>query len=408
MANTRRYLALSSVRQLWRYRLRSGLTVCCAGLGVAGVVVSVNYAAGGRQQVLDQIRRMGTNVVMVNARPDRARAGRARTGSIVTTLREQDVDAIRHDVAEVVRASPIVSVPLRLKAGDYSKVSPIIGCEPSYFAIKAWPLADGAIFDEADVRRAARVALLGRTVAADLFGDESAVGQRLFINRVPFVVGGVLSERGQGLDLANEDQQVYVPLTTAMGRLSNVDYFNALALEVRSWNDMDRAAAAVTDVVRRHHRASSNGPDDFLVQSQKELVDTQIASSARLAFLVRWVGWSGLLVAGLGVLAIAWIAARHRTTEVGTRRALGATARDIFFQFALEALMLAALGSLAGLVLGWAGTDVVTSRARLPFVFDTSAAIAAPTAALVLNFAFSAWPAWRAALLDPATALQHE
>jgi len=397
-----------SVRQLWRFRLRSSLVVGCASLGVAGVIVSVDFAAGGRQQVLDQIRRMGTNVVMVTAQPDRARGGRARTGAIVTTLREGDYTAVRREVADVVRSSPIVSIALRLKAGDFSKVSPVVGCEPAYFAIKSWPIDQGTAFDDTDVRRSARVALLGRTVASDLYGTKSPIDRRLFINRVPFTVLGVMTERGQGLDVANEDQQVYVPLTTAMRRLMNIDYFNGIALEIRSWNEMDRSAADIAGVLRVRHRASATHPDDFQVQSQKELVDTQVASSGRLGFLVSWVGWSGLVVSGLGVLAMAWIAVRDRTTEVGTRRALGATAMNIFVQFAFEAAVLAAVGSAAGLALGWSGTRIVAHQAQVPFVFDALAASLALGSALLLNLTFSTWPAYRAATLDPVEALKHE
>jgi putative ABC transport system permease protein len=368
----------------------------------------VNFAAGGRQRVLEQVQRMGTNIVMVTAVADRARAGRARTGSIATTLKPSDYDAIRRDVGNVVRSSAIVSTALRLKGGEFSKVSVVVGCEPAYFEIKAWPTSDGAGFDDADVRRSARVALLGHTVASDLFGTASPIGERLFINRVPFVVGGVLTERGQGLDVANEDQQVYVPLTTAMRRLTNVDYFNAIALEIRRWNDMDRVAAAVSDLLNARHRTSGSHPSDFQVQNQKELMDTQLASSARLAFLVRWVAWSGLLVSGIGVLSMAWIAVRDRTREIGTRRALGAARTDVFLQFAFEAIVLTVFGSVVGLGLGWLGTTVVARRTLLPFVFDRGAAALAIGCAFVVNTAFSAWPAYRAARLDPVVALRHE
>ena len=408
MSRTSVYIVRGSLRQLWRYRLRSGLVICCAALGAAGVIVSVNFAAGGRQQVLDQIRRMGTNIVMVTAQPDRARAGRARTGSIVTTLRGSDYTAIRREVGDVVRSSAIVSTALRLKAGDFSKVSPVVGCEPSYFGIKAWSINDGAPFDDADMRRSARVALLGHTVASDLYGTEPPIGQRLFVNRVPFVVVGVLSERGQGLDVSNEDQQIYVPLTTAMRRLANIDYFNAIALEIQSWSEMDRSAAAVSELLNVRHRTSRTRPADFQVQNQKELVDTQLASSARLAFFVRWVAWTGLMVSGLGVLAMAWIGVRDRTAEIGTRRALGATDVDVFFQFGFEAMVLAMLGSITGLGIGWLGTGAVAARAPLPFVFDGGAATLAIGAALLVNIAFSTWPAYRAARLDPVVALQHE
>src|SRR5262249_15024790 len=158
---------------------------------------------------------------------------------------------------------------------------------------------------------------IGDTVASDLFGTESPVGQRLLINRTPFLVLGVLAERGQGLDVANEDQQVYVPLTTAMHRLTSVDYFTAIALEIRDWHEMDAAAASIRNLLRVQHRSSPTRPEDFQVQNQKALADTQLAASDRLGFFVRWVGSSGLFVSGLGVLAMAWVAVRDRTTEIG-------------------------------------------------------------------------------------------
>jgi putative ABC transport system permease protein len=404
------YLIAGAFRQMWRFRLRSGLVVCCAAVGVAGIIASVNYASSGRQQILDQIRRMGTNTVMISAQQSRATAGRARTGSIVTTLREADYTALRRDLTGHVRSSAIVTQSFRLKAGDFSKAATVVGCEPSYFTIKSWPVEAGEIFDAPDLRRSARVALVGHTVAADLYGSDSAaaIGQRLFINRVPFEVAGVLAERGQGLDIANEDEQVYVPLTTAMRRLLNLDYFNAVVFEIADWNDMDASARMITGILHVRHHTMAGQRDDFQVQNQKELVDTQLASSARLVFFVRWIGVSGLLVSGLGVLAIAWITVRDRTTEIGTRRALGATASDVFFQFVFEASVLAAIGAASGLWIGRIASALIAARAKLPFVFERTPAMTALTTALLLNLLFSAWPAFRAARLDPIQALKYE
>jgi putative ABC transport system permease protein len=408
MPSTYRYLIPGACRQMWRYRVRSGLVVSCAALGVAGVMTSVNFASSGREQVLDQIRRIGTNIILVTAQQNRATAGRARTGLIVTTLRKADYATLRRDVADVTRSSAIVTQSFRLKAGDFSKVAPVLGCEPSYFAMKSWSLQTGEIFDATDMRRSARVALIGHTVAVDLYGTDSAVGQRIFINRVPFDVVGVLTERGQALDIVNEDQQVYVPLTTAMRRLLNVDYFSGIVFEIGDWANMDASARTIADLLRVRHRSPAGQREDFQVQNQKELVDTQVASSARLAFFVRWIGVSGLMVSGLGVLAIAWIAVRDRTTEIGTRRALGATASDVFFQFVFEAFVLAAIGVVAGLGLGRAASQVTAARSHLPFVFQRSTAVVSMMSALLLNLVFAAWPAFRAAQLDPIRAVKHE
>jgi putative ABC transport system permease protein len=402
------YLIQVALRQISRYRLRSALVIICAALGVAGAIAAVNYASGGRQEVLDQIQRLGTNIIVVSAKQSRAVAGRERTGSIVTTLTEPDYLALRRELLGPVTASALVLAPLRLKAGFLSKVSPVIGVEPDYFPMKSWTLKTGMFFGQDDVRRSARVALLGHTVAEELFGNDDPVGQRLFINRVPFEVTGVLDERGTGLDAANEDGQVYVPLTAAMRRLLNIDYYNAILFEIPDLSEMEQAEQRITEFLRVRHRISAYRPVDFQVQSQRELIDTQIAAADRLGFLVSWIGFSALVVAGLGILAIAWIAVRDRTVEIGTRRALGATAPDVFFQFVFEATVLAAVGVSLGLALGWWSSRIIADQADLAFVFDSGNAAVAMIVAFVLNLSFASWPAVRAARMDPIEALRHE
>jgi len=398
----------SGWRQLRRFRLRSMLVICCAALGVAGAITAVNYASAGQQQVLEQIRRLGTNLVVVSAKQSRSVAGRERTGTIVTTLVEADYIALRRELLGPVRSSARVSAPLRLKAGFLSKVSPVVGVEPDYFPMKSWELTSGRYFDTGEIRHSARVALLGHTTASDLFGDASPIGERLFINRVPFEVIGVLAERGSGLDNTNEDGQVFVPLTSAMRRLLNVDYYTSILFEIPDVRDMAQAEGGIAALLRTRHRISRSRPDDFQVQSQRELIDTQLASSERLGFLVRWVGFSALIVAGLGILAIAWIAVRDRTREIGTRRALGATAPDIFFQFIFEATVLATFGVMLGFGFGWWASRLTAEQSGLVFVFDSFNAAVAMIMAFVLNLLFASWPALRAARMDPIRALQHE
>lgn len=405
---TRRYLMLGALRQMWRFPLRSLLVVLCAALGVAGAITAVNYASGGREQVLDQIRRLGTNLVIVSAEQSRAMAGRERTGGIVTTLVEEDYRALTRDLDDIVRSSALVVSQLRLKAGYLSKTVPVVGVEPDYFAMKWWQLDAGELFDDDALRRSTRVVLLGHGVAADLYPDGFPVGQTLFINRVPFQVAGVLAERGPGIDGSNEDQQVYVPLTTAMRRLMNVTHYSAILLEVRQPAALTPAIQDAAALLRVRHRISPFRPDDFRVQSQQGLIDTQLASADRLAFLVGWIGISALVVSGIGILAIAWIGVRDRISEIGTRRALGATAPDVFFQFSFEAVVLAGIGVLCGVGLGWAVSYVTAVQVGLPFVFDRANALLALTLALLLNLLFASGPALRAARLDPISALKHE
>jgi putative ABC transport system permease protein len=298
-----------------------------------------------------------------------------------------------------------------LKAGSFSKNATVVGCEPNYPKIKDWHLQAGSFFDQGDLRRVGRVAVLGYTVAQDLFGrdlsPESLLGRRLLINRVPFVVIGVLAERGQGLDVANEDSQVFVPLSAAMRRLTNIDYLSAILFEVDSWQNMDATEDEIADVLRSRHRAGQ-GRDDFQVQNQKTLIATQDAAAQKLGRFVRWIGISGLVVAGLGGLAVTWISVKERTVEIGTRRALGATSPDIFFQILFETSVVSLLGAAAGLVAGWESSRLLADWTHLPFVFDVAGAGFATAFGMATNLTFAILPSRRAARINPIRALRFE
>lgn len=403
------HILAGSLRSIRRFPLRSGLLLLSAMLGVAGVTSAINYAAEGRLKALDQIRRMGTNTLMVTPQQSRAVGGRARTGAIVTTLAEQDYAAIQRELPDITESSATTTGSFLVKAGDLSKNScEVIGVEPAYFGIRNWAVADGVGFDSMDVRRSSRVVLLGWTVARDLFADASPVGRRVLINRVPFNVTGVLAERGQSLDAGNEDNQVYIPLTTAMHRLMNVTYYSSMVFEIADWDRMDEDAQTIRQTLTRRHHVLANLPADFQIQNQKSLIDTETLTAEKLAFLVRWVGLSGLFVSGLGILAITWIAVRERIGEIGTRRALGATASDILFQFLFEAAIVSLVGSLVGLAAGWEGSRIIAQRVGLPFYFDWPAARFVILLSAGLNLAFALFPSGEAALLNPVRALKYE
>jgi putative ABC transport system permease protein len=402
-------LMAGSLRLIWRFRLRSGLILLSALMGVGGVISAINYAAEGRMKVLSRIQRLGTNVLVVTPQLSRNVGGRAKTGTIVTTLVVADYAEILRETLDIEKSSATITTSFPVKAGDLSKSNCIVmGTEPDYARIRHWQTTEGEFYEMPEMRRAARVAVLGSTVRRDLFDSESPIGKRIFINRVPFEVIGVLEERGQGLDATNEDNQVYVPLSTAMRRLANVDYFGSILFAVTSWDKMDETTQAIHQVLSKRHRVSGNLPEDFQIQNQKALIDTEIASSSRLTFLVRWVGLSGLAVSGLGILAICWIAVGERVGEIGIRRALGATKSDIFFQFLFEAVVISVLGCFAGIIAGWQDTEYIAHRADLPFFSDWTSALLVAGFAIFMNLVFALIPSRRAALLDPIRALKSE
>jgi putative ABC transport system permease protein len=400
-------LAVAS-RNFWRYRLQAVLLIAASITGTGGVIVSTGYAAGGRQKILDQFAQLGTNVIIVTPQQSRAVGGRARTGSVVTTLNESDYKAIVQSVAGITSSSPTVSSTLRIRAGDLTKNTTIVGCNPEYFAIKHWAIALGFSFDESALRPQPRTALLGATAARDLFGEVDPTGSRITINRVPFTVEGVLAERGQGLDSSNEDDQVYVPLDTAMHRLMKIDFFNSIMLTLENRLSMESATDQIHQLVGRRHHHGASFEDDFLVQNRKSLIDTQLSAFSRLTFLVRWIAVSALVVSSLGVFAVTWIGIRNRTREVGTCRAIGATRRDILVQFFSEGSLGALVGGSAGVAFAYAVLRFIDGRVQQPFLFSATDAFLEAFTSIALYSAFTLISSLRAIRIQPLVALTTE
>ena len=397
-----------AVRNFWRFRLQAVLIVVASLTGTAGVLVSTGYAAGGRQKILDQFAQMGTDVIIVTPQQSRAAGGRARTGSLVTTLDPGDYRAIKQSVDNISSSSPTVAAVLRIRSGDLTKNATVVGCTPEYFAIKHWLPVLGELFDERANRQQARVALLGATAAQDLFGDGDPTGSRITINRIPFTVAGVMSERGQGLDASNEDDQVYVPLDTAMHHLLNVNYFNAILLQMDSRSQMDDATEQIRQLVGERHRHIAPAGDDFVLQNRKSLLDTQLSVFGRLTFLVRWIAGSGLVVSSFGVFAVTWIGIRNRTREVGTRRALGATRLDILLQFFSEGTLGALIGCGTGMATGYLVLRAIAARLNQPLMFSMAAAGLELFLSVALYSTFTLTSSFRAIRIEPLVALRAE
>lgn len=397
-----------AARNFLRYRLQAVLIAVATMSGTAGVIVSAGYAAGGRQKVFDQFSRLGTNVIIVSPQQSKSVGGRARTGALVTTLTASDYAAIQRLVPGIAKSSASVSAVLRLRAGDLTKNVSVIGCEPGYFDIKHWRTTRGAIFDDAADRQQTRTALLGVNVSRDLFGDDDPTGARITVNKIPFVVAGVLAERGQGLDAANEDDQIYVPVQTAMHRLMNVDYFTLILFAADDWSHMDKIAHDMNDLLAARHRTAQSSAADYQIQSQKTLIDTQLVTFNRLTFLMQWISVSALVVSSLGVFALTWLGVRNRTQEIGTRRAIGAVKMDIFIQFFTEASLGGFIGCGTGLGLSYVALRIIDNRVAQPFVFSPGIAAVEATLSVLLYSTFALLSSLRAIGIEPLVALHSE
>lgn len=401
-------VARQAARTVIRFRGRYSVMAACAFVGVSSFASAVTYASAGRQKVAEQLTRLGANLLIVTPTQSRSVGGRARTGDIVTTLVDGDRDEIRREVPDAVRLSATFSTAFLVKAGDLSKNNcVVVGVEPDFFAMKHWSETEGRAFDQSDVRRLARAAILGAGVRRDLYGNDSPIGTRLFVNRTPFEVVGVLTERGPGADPTNEDGAVYVPLSTIRRRLVNVTYFSSLVLEVRPRRMAD-AELGVREVLSRRHRATDGGQDDFQVLNQRTLIETQSAALLRLGQLTRAAGGALLALTSLGVIAIGWLTVSARAVEIGMRRAMGATAEQIFLQVMCEMTLVSVLGAGLGAGAGRLALVPVLARASLPTSVESSPFLLGLAVSLSLNVVAGLTSSATAARVDPMRAIARD
>lgn len=395
-----------ALRQLVRFPLRSGLLLACGGLAAALVIAALNYTAAGRAQLLEQLNAWGADVLTLTPTLSRSVGGRARTGTIVTTLHPADLAALLRAGPAIAASAQVATGTFLAKAGDLAKNNTnVAGVGAAYFRIQRWATTQGNVFSPADARHGARVALLGAAVARDLFGTAPATGQRLFLNRVPFTVAGVLAARGQRLEAVNEDEQIYIPFATFQHRLLNRDFDSAMLLRVDSPAAAAAVAADAGALLRRRHHIAPGQPDDFQILNQQTLVATRAAAGRRLAQLVRAAGAGGLLAAALALAALHALALGARRKELGIRCALGAPAAAMFGQLAAEAVLLALATALLAAGAGWALSQAAERRAALPAYFDLRAATVVIAAAVALDLAAALLAARHALRTSPAASL---
>ncbi len=389
------------------HKLRTLLSVTGIVVGIATVVLMVSAGRGAEKQILDRIRDMGTNLIVVNAGQTRIVAGRQRQTSIVTTLETDDARAIAIECESVKLAAPATTKKLSTRWEDENANTNVIGITPEGVHVRNIALAAGRMFDAEEDRARRRVAVLGPTAAANLFGRTDPVGLQIRIGRVPFEVIGLTESKGMDANGVDQDDLILVPLGSAMRRLFNVDHIDTIYVQAESAEALDLAEAEIRGLLRQRHRLRDK-PDDFTIQNQATLLATERETAQSMTLLVGSVGGISLAVGGVGILAVMLISVRERTPEIGLRRALGATRGDIRLQFLVESALLAGAGGLVG-VLG--GVLAALAAARLGYwetVISWPAALGGLGFSVAVGLVFGIYPAVRAATLEPIEALRAE
>jgi len=401
-----RNLALSC-ELLAAHRLRTMLSILGIVVGVAAVVLMVSAGRGAEKRILDRIRDMGTDLIVVNAGQTRLIAGRQRQMASVTTLVPEDAESIRQGCPSVVSAAAATSRKMAARHEAETVNTSVVGMDVEGLRIRNIEMAVGRFFDADEGRGSRRVAVLGPTASRNLFGAVDPIGLRFRIGRVPFEVIGVARSKGVDANGADQDDIILVPLNTAMRRLHNVTYVDTVYARAQQSSLLNRAEGEIRELLRERHRLRDK-PDDFTVQNQATLLETERETSGSMTLLIGSVAGISLLVGGVGILAVMLISIRERTHEIGLRRTVGATRRDIRNQFLLEATILAGAGGFLGVLLGISGAWGVSGLGYWETVISWSSAVVGFSFSVCLGMAFGVYPAIRAARLKPVEALRAE
>ena len=402
-----RGLALST-RALFAHKVRTTLALASVAVGVAAVVVTGAIGTGAEKEVLRQTESMGTNLLVVRPAQIKGSAARKQIRGVVTNLKLEDYEAIR-ELAPIEEAVPGAESALTVKAGGEAMSAMVLGTTSPYIELCRFRLQRGRFLDDEDNWNARRVAVLGARVNDTLFDGQDAIGHDIRIRGVPFEVIGVLEAKGVLADGSDEDNEVLIPIRTALRRVFNSTWLNPVFVSVRNPGEMAETENAIAKLLRDRHRLEPTGkPDDFSIQNKTKVLAGQKQVAESLNLLATSLAGISLFVGGAGILALMLMSVKERTGEIGLRIAVGARPRDIVLQFLMEATFLAVGGWVAGITLGTLGAAVVAFATRWKVAMPPEQALATLGMVLTTALGFGAYPARKASLVPPIEALRVE
>jgi putative ABC transport system permease protein len=396
-----------ALRALGRNKLRSFLTMLGIIIGVGAVIAMVAIGEGAKATIRAQIASLGTNLLIIL--PGAATQGGARTGSGgVRTLVDTDGKAIMEEVPSVAFASPSLRRNDQVVAGNLNWSTVIQGVAPEYQQIRDWVVVDGRYINEADVDNASKVAVIGQTVADNLFGNEDPLDAVIRIRNIPFRIVGILGIKGQSGQGADQDDVIMIPYTTMQKRIMRITNVQSIVVSVISADRMQEAQDQIAALLRQRHRIQPDQDDDFDIRNLSDIAEAASSSARVMAVLLGSVASISLLVGGIGIMNIMLVSVTERTREIGIRMAVGARSRDILLQFLVEAVVVATIGGVLGIMLGVGSSNLLNRLAQWPTLISPGIIAVAFFFSAAVGVFFGLYPAQKAAHLDPIEALRYE
>ncbi|GAA4402855.1 ABC transporter permease [Quisquiliibacterium transsilvanicum] len=396
---------LLALREIRRNLLRSFLTILGIVIGVSAVITMVTLGNGATQAVRDQISSLGSNLLQV--RPGQ-RLGPGSGGTGAPSFLESDVDAIATQIGGVRAVAPEVRSGVTVVRGARNWTTVVTGTSNAYFETNNWRFAAGRGFEEAEERAGSAVCVIGATVRRELFGTADPLGEQVRVKQFSCRVVGLLASKGQAAMGGDQDDLVILPLRTVQRRVTGSTRINTLLVSMNEGTNVEGVKESLRLLLRERRKLGSNEDDNFNVLDTRQIADAMSGTTQVMTMLLGAVAAVSLLVGGIGIMNIMLVSVTERTREVGIRLAIGALEREVLLQFLIEAVVLAAFGGLAGILLATVATVSLANLMQVPFLFDPSINLLSFVFSAVIGVVFGYFPARRAARLDPIEALRHE
>lgn len=388
-------------------KLRTFLTLLGIIIGVGAVIAMVSLGFGMKDNIKNNISKLGSNLLIITSGGRTASGARLAAGEGVK-LTYDDMQAIEKHVDGIANIDARVNKTYQLVVGNQNWMSRVEGITPSSFNISSLEVEEGRILNDKDLSSRGRVAVIGKTVADSLFPEGNPVGKIMRVNKSPFKVVGLLKSKGQSSIGQDQDDVVYIPLTTAQNRMMGITNVQRITVQAENENVLNDVQAEAEQVLRTRHKIKEGGTDDFTVGNMAQIMETMMTTANNITILLGCIAAISLLVGGIGIMNIMLVSVTERTREIGIRKALGATYNNILQQFLIEAMVIGIIGGTLGVVLGVGASFIISHFAGWNTVISVWSIIIAVVFSVGIGLFFGIYPARKAALLDPIDALRYE